>query len=170
MERIAEVTETVSSSSSESGSIPQTQVEVLDFRKAVVSPTKDKEKIWEEQVQNEQSRGKDEMIIEDEHNNSNQNKDIKQMTLKRSKKEKKRTRDQKMTKSTDKSKRRAKEVEEFCAEHKPPPVVDEEVLSTGSPCDCPAHVHDRESPLKIAEVTLDFNKFKLKSFVHGCLR
>ena len=69
----------------------------------------------------------------------------KSMNLKRKKKENKLAKER----QTNKGKR---EAEEFCAEHQPQPKVDDEVLSNGSPCDCPAHVHDRESPLKVAEV------------------
>ena len=48
MERIAEVTETMSSSS-ETGSVPQTEVEVLEFKEEVMSPRQDKEDVWKEQ-------------------------------------------------------------------------------------------------------------------------
>ena len=49
MERIAEVTETMSSSS-EKGSIPQTEVEVLEFKEVVMSPRQDNEDVWKAQL------------------------------------------------------------------------------------------------------------------------
>ena len=45
MERIAEVTETMSLST-ETGSIPQTEVEVLEFKEVVMSPRQDNEDVW----------------------------------------------------------------------------------------------------------------------------
>ena len=45
MERIVEVTETMSSAS-ETGSIPQTEVEVLEFKEVVMSPRQDNEDVW----------------------------------------------------------------------------------------------------------------------------
>ena len=89
------------------------------------------------------------------------------MTLKRSKKEKKQAKEKahldnhsrmdykKKENKLDKGRQANKmkrETEEYFAEHQPQTKADDEVLSSGSPCDCPAHVHERESPLKVAEV------------------
>ena len=44
--------------------------------------------------------------------------------------------------------------------------------SPGSPCDCPAYLHDRESPLVISqvEITSPFNHLpKLRNFRSGML-
>jgi hypothetical protein len=48
MDRIAEGTETISSTS-ETGSIPQTEGEVLEFKEEVISPRQDKKDVWKEQ-------------------------------------------------------------------------------------------------------------------------
>ena len=66
-------------------------------------------------------------------------------TLERKKKEKNLAKERKGKKKVNKRKR---DGEEYCADHHPPLMADDEVLSNDSPCDCPAHVHDRESPLK----------------------
>ena len=230
MERIVEVTETVSSAS-ETGSLPQTEVEVLEFKEEVMSPKQDEEDVCIEQPEHDvdnyeyhkknsesmhttmtrkrskhDKRQDKEQVQPDQHLRRTDRKtgdnpkysehDTENMqntmTLKRNKKEKKQEKEKAqldhhfrmdIKKTADKSQysenetenmqksmnpkrkkkenklakereanKRKREAEEYCAEHQPQPKADDEVLSNGSPCDCPAHVHDRESPLKVAEV------------------
>ena len=165
MEKITEVTETYSSSSA-TGSIPQTEVEVLDLKEIVMSPRLDKEEIWTEQASLDQNERMHDMKTEDidQHSKHDIENTESTLTLKRNKKEKK-AKEQKSTKSIPKANRKKREKAEYCTEHQLLPTDqykhDEEVLSIGSPCDCPAHVHDRESPLKIAEVKYLQNMFIL---------
>ena len=72
--------------------------------------------------------------------------------LERKKREKKIAKERKAMKNVQKVNKRKREAKAYHVEHQAPPMADDEVLSFGSPCDCPAHVHDRESPQKIEEV------------------
>ena len=90
MERIAEVTETMSSSS-ETGSVPQTEVEVLEFKEVVMSPKQDNEDVWK--AQPEQNTKEEDMKTVDNYEYTG--KDLESMhntmTIKRRKKERKET-------------------------------------------------------------------------------
>ena len=113
----------------------------------------DKEDAWEEQEVSEKNIRKEDMkTVDDDKNSKHDNHGLHEtLAMTRSKKEIERVKERKSSKSKDKAKRKYIEKEEYCAEHTPPPPPP---IPDSSPCDCPAHVHDRESPLKIAEVSL----------------
>ena len=79
-------------------------------------------------------------------------------THRRHRKEKRERKEQKSPKDhpkTNKKKReKAEYVESYQATTEQFTNAGEVLSNNSSPCDCPAHVHDRESPLKITEVRL----------------
>ena len=158
MERIVEVTETMSSVS-ETGSLPRTEVEVLDFKEETISSKKDEETVLKA-VQKEEDKNPLKDANTDIFNKHRQYEMVEPtpntMTLKRTKKEKRQKGERKAAKSMHKTKLKKTEnlpeYYEYCDEHRPPVLPNEGVLSPGCACDCPAHVHDREEPLQIAEV------------------
>jgi len=159
MERIVEVTETLSSSS-DSGSIPQTEVEVLEIKENLLSPRMDKQEGWKVQENPQQihnkSCSKDKYEITPSVTNKEHfkhTKDIKHETKKeKRRKVKKEEIEKESMKNPKKSSKKRSDHKEYYEECQPTADADEVMSNASSACDCPAHVHDRESPLKISEV------------------